>query len=125
MWSARIGPHRSHHSSPSALKRATSAGSTLALRGGVAFVLAPLVAEVTHPPRATDIIRVLCLGLLIDTLFHIVPSAALQRALRQDLFAVTEVGANFVKLEIAKDTEVKVQKHAIAQVMPKGTLKEM
>ena len=38
---------------------------------------------------------------------------------------VTEVGANFVKLEIAKDTEVKVQKHAIAQVMPKGTLKDM
>ena len=38
---------------------------------------------------------------------------------------VTEVGANFVKLEVAKDTEVKVQKHAIAQVMPKGTLKEM
>ena len=38
---------------------------------------------------------------------------------------VTEVGANFIKLEIAKDTEVKVQKHAIAQVMPKGTLKEM
>ena len=38
---------------------------------------------------------------------------------------VTEVGANFVKLEIAKDTEVKIQKHAIAQVMPKGTLKEM
>ncbi len=38
---------------------------------------------------------------------------------------ITEVGANFVKLEIAKDTEVKVQKHAIAQIMPKGTLKEM
>ncbi len=38
---------------------------------------------------------------------------------------VTDVGANFVKLEIAKDTEVKIQKHAIAQVMPKGTLKEM
>lgn len=38
---------------------------------------------------------------------------------------VTEVGNNFVKLEVAKDTEVKVQKNAIAQVMPKGTLKEM
>lgn len=38
---------------------------------------------------------------------------------------VIEVGANFVRLEIAKDTEVKVQKHAIAQVMPKGTLKEL
>ena len=38
---------------------------------------------------------------------------------------ITEVGENFVKLEIARDTEVKVQKHAVAQVMPKGTVKEM
>jgi preprotein translocase subunit YajC len=38
---------------------------------------------------------------------------------------VTEVGPNFIKLEVAKDTEVKVQKHAIAQIMPKGTVKEM
>jgi len=38
---------------------------------------------------------------------------------------VTEVGTNFVKLEVAKDVEVKVQKHAIAQIMPKGTMKEM
>ncbi|MGE0482764.1 MAG: preprotein translocase subunit YajC [Gammaproteobacteria bacterium] len=38
---------------------------------------------------------------------------------------VTEVGANFVKMEIAKGTEVKVQKHAVAQVMPKGTIKDM
>ncbi|MEQ8234828.1 MAG: preprotein translocase subunit YajC [Gammaproteobacteria bacterium] len=37
---------------------------------------------------------------------------------------VTEVGDNFVKFEIAKGTEVKVQKHAIAQVMPKGTIKD-
>ena len=38
---------------------------------------------------------------------------------------ITEVGSNFVKLEVAKNMEVKVQKHAIAQVMPKGTVKEM
>jgi preprotein translocase subunit YajC len=38
---------------------------------------------------------------------------------------VTEVGDNFVKFEVAKGTEVKVQKHAIAQVMPKGTIKDM
>ncbi|MCB1745822.1 MAG: preprotein translocase subunit YajC [Gammaproteobacteria bacterium] len=37
---------------------------------------------------------------------------------------ITEVGDNFVKLEIAKGTEVKVQKHAVAQVMPKGTIKD-
>ena len=36
---------------------------------------------------------------------------------------ITEVGDSFVQLEIAKDTQVKVQKHAIAQIMPKGTIK--
>ncbi len=38
---------------------------------------------------------------------------------------ITEVGDNFVSLEIAKDTEVKVQRGAIAQIMPKGTTKEL
>ena len=38
---------------------------------------------------------------------------------------ITEVGGNFVKLEVAKGIEVKVQKHSIAQIMPKGTVKEM
>ncbi|MGR8920233.1 MAG: preprotein translocase subunit YajC [Gammaproteobacteria bacterium] len=38
---------------------------------------------------------------------------------------ITEVGENFVKLDVAKGTEVKVQRNAIAQVMPKGTVKEL
>lgn len=38
---------------------------------------------------------------------------------------ITEVGGNFVKLEVAKGIEVKVQKQSIAQIMPKGTVKEM
>ena len=37
---------------------------------------------------------------------------------------ITDVGESFVKLEIAKSTEIKVQRHAIAAVMPKGTIKE-
>ena len=36
---------------------------------------------------------------------------------------ITQVGDNFVSLEIAKDIEVKVQKHSISAVMPKGTIK--
>ena len=36
---------------------------------------------------------------------------------------ITEVGESFVTLEIAKNTEIKVQRHAIAAVMPKGTIK--
>lgn len=37
---------------------------------------------------------------------------------------ITDVGDSFVTLEIAKGFEVKVQRHAIASVMPKGTVKE-
>jgi preprotein translocase subunit YajC len=36
---------------------------------------------------------------------------------------IVEVGDNFVLLEIAEKTQVKVQKHMIAAVMPKGTSK--
>ena len=36
---------------------------------------------------------------------------------------IVEVGDSFVTLEIAKNTEIKVQRHAIAAVMPKGTIK--
>ena len=38
---------------------------------------------------------------------------------------VTEMGDNFLSLEIAKGVEVKVQKQAIATVLPKGTLKSL
>ena len=38
---------------------------------------------------------------------------------------ITQVGDNFVQLEIAKDTEVKIQKHSISAVMPKGTIKSL
>ncbi|MBI4694568.1 MAG: preprotein translocase subunit YajC [Gammaproteobacteria bacterium] len=37
---------------------------------------------------------------------------------------LTEVGDNYLKVEIAKGVEVKVQKSAISAVLPKGTLKE-
>ena len=38
---------------------------------------------------------------------------------------IKEVGDNFVLLEIAKETEVKIQKNAVTAVFPKGTLKEL
>ena len=37
---------------------------------------------------------------------------------------ITDVSDSFVKLEISKSVEVKVQRQAIATVMPKGTIKE-
>lgn len=36
---------------------------------------------------------------------------------------ITDVGDSFITLEIAKSIEIKVQRHAIAAVMPKGTIK--
>ena len=38
---------------------------------------------------------------------------------------VTEMGENFLSLEVAKGVEVRVQKQAIATVLPKGTLKSL
>lgn len=37
---------------------------------------------------------------------------------------ITDVGDNFVSLEIAKGVEVKVQKQSVQMMMPKGTVKE-
>ena len=36
---------------------------------------------------------------------------------------VIHVGDSFVTLEIAKETEIKIQKQAVATLMPKGTIK--
>jgi len=36
---------------------------------------------------------------------------------------ITDVGDTFVKVKIAENVEVKLQKHAVASVMPKGTVK--
>lgn len=38
---------------------------------------------------------------------------------------INQVGDNFIVLEIARDTEVKVQKNAVSAVLPKGTLKTL
>ncbi len=37
---------------------------------------------------------------------------------------VTDVDDNFVSLEVATNVNIKVQRHAVAQMMPKGTIKK-
>lgn len=36
---------------------------------------------------------------------------------------VVRIGENFIEIEVADNTNVRVQKHAIAALMPKGTMK--
>jgi preprotein translocase subunit YajC len=38
---------------------------------------------------------------------------------------ITDVGDNFVQVKVADNVEVKVQKQAVANLMPKGTSKEL
>jgi preprotein translocase subunit YajC len=38
---------------------------------------------------------------------------------------IVDLGDNFAKIEIADDVVVKIRRHSVAQVMPKGTLKEL
>lgn len=37
---------------------------------------------------------------------------------------ITDVGDNFVSVKIADNVEVKIQRQAVASLMPKGTMKE-
>ena len=36
---------------------------------------------------------------------------------------ITEIGENFIQVEIAEGVQIKVQKQAVSSLMPKGTLK--
>ena len=38
---------------------------------------------------------------------------------------ITDIGDNFVQMEIAEGVEVKIRRQGIAAVMPKGSLKEL
>ena len=38
---------------------------------------------------------------------------------------INKIGDNFIAVEIAKDLEIKVQRHAVTTVLPKGTMKSL
>ncbi|MCU7808822.1 MAG: preprotein translocase subunit YajC, partial [Candidatus Thiodiazotropha sp. (ex Semelilucina semeliformis)] len=38
---------------------------------------------------------------------------------------VTDMGENFIQVEIAEGTEVKIRRQAVDSILPKGSLKEL
>jgi len=38
---------------------------------------------------------------------------------------ITKIGDSFIHVEIAPNIEVKVQKHSVSAILPKGTLKTL
>ncbi len=38
---------------------------------------------------------------------------------------ITDMGENFIQIQVAQNTEVKIQRQAISSIMPKGTMKNL
>ena len=77
------------------LPRVTSTGATLtALMSvvlfAVMFAATPLFTSLVHTPQATGVVRLMCVGVLIDGAFA-VPSALLTRSLRQDRRLISDL----------------------------------
>ncbi|MGB8859306.1 MAG: oligosaccharide flippase family protein, partial [Ilumatobacteraceae bacterium] len=72
---------------PTARTLATISSTAMYL---ITFTLAPYIARAAGTPGASAIMRVLCLGILLDAVLQVVPGAALQRQMRQDLWVIVE-----------------------------------
>ncbi|MEK7990511.1 MAG: preprotein translocase subunit YajC [Thiotrichaceae bacterium] len=38
---------------------------------------------------------------------------------------IVDIGENFIQIQIAQNTEVKIQRQAVSSIMPKGTMKNL
>jgi O-antigen/teichoic acid export membrane protein len=86
-------------------RQALSTGMTLAFLGsvvayGIAFAVAPVVAQGANTPQATTIIRLFALTLLLDGL-NAMPQAVMYRTFRQGRFAVAEGVGGVVNIAVA------------------------
>lgn len=80
---------------PGTFEEAAPTARTIGVASGflvyaLAFAIAPVIASVMSAPEATPVIRVLCLGVILDAAAQIVPTASLQRRFRQDLWVIVE-----------------------------------
>ena len=80
---------------PGSFEDAAPTARTIGVLSGLvvyalAFAIAPVIASIMSAPEATPVIRVLCLGVILDAAVQIVPTASLQRRFRQDLWVIVE-----------------------------------
>lgn len=105
------------------------------------FLLAPAMAQGAAPAGEASLLGLMFPILLIVVFYFMLirPQAKRAKEHKQMVEAlkkgdevvtgggvlgrVLEVGDNFLKVELAENITVRVQKHAIASLMPKGTLK--
>ena len=105
------------------------------------FVIAPAHAQAAAQPGAFSGMSLLFPILLIGVMYFLMIRPQMKRAKEHKAMleklargdevitnggiagTVTDIGDNFVSVEIADNVRIRVQKGAIANVLPKGTLK--
>jgi len=105
------------------------------------FLLSNAWAESAPPPANAGFINLIMMILLIVVFYFLLIRPQTKRVKEHKqmveslakgdevvtngglLGRITQLGDNFIIIEIAQDIEVKVQRQAVASVMPKGTLK--
>ncbi|MDY6994920.1 MAG: preprotein translocase subunit YajC [Pseudomonadota bacterium] len=105
------------------------------------FLLSNAWAESAPPPASAGFINLIMMILLIVVFYFLLIRPQTKRVKEHKqmveslakgdevvtngglLGRITQLGDNFIIIEIAQDIEVKVQRQAVASVMPKGTLK--
>lgn len=105
--------------------------------------LITLATSAPAPSQGGGLELLMMIGLMFVVFYFLLirPQNKRQKAHKQMLEAITkgaevvtnggllgrvqEIGENFVQLELSEGVSVKVQKHAIASQMPKGTFKTL
>jgi preprotein translocase subunit YajC len=110
------------------------------MRSVLDFFISPAMAQDAAPPGGLVSPFVLMIGLFVIFYFLIIrPQNKKQKEHREMVSAlsvgdeivtaggvlgkVTEIGEQFLNVEVAQNVTVKIQRHTIAAVMPKGTVK--
>ena len=107
------------------------------------FFIESAWAEASAPPPGGDLMSLIPLVLLFLVFYFLLIRPQTKRAKEHrkmiDALAkgdeivtnggllgkIIELGDNFIVIEVAPNIEVKLQRHAIAVVMPKGTIKTL
>jgi len=104
------------------------------------FLIAPAYAQATAPQQPSWSFPIMMIGLFVVFYFLIIrpqnKRAKEHRAMLQALAKgdeivtaggiagrVDEIGDAFITVEIASNVKIKIQRNAVSQVLPKGTIK--
>ena len=91
------------------------------------FIISQAHAQAAQQPQQPDMFTGLFLPMIfLAVVFYFLiirPQSKRAKEHKSMLADLSKGGENFVEIEVSDGVSVRVQKHAIASLMPKGTLK--